>query len=1043
MAKGDGTIIIDTRVDTSGIGNSMPKIQSSLSAVAKTVKKIGVAIGAAFAVKKIADFGKECLELGSDLAEVQNVVDVTFSTMSSKVDEFAKTAAKTYGLSETMAKKYTGTFGAMAKAFGFTEQQAYDMSTSLTGLTGDVASFYNLSQEEAYTKLKSVFTGETESLKDLGVVMTQSALDQYAMANGFGKTTSAMGEQEKVALRLAFIQDQLSLASGDFARTSDSWANQVRIMQLQLQSLKATIGQGLINLFTPVIKVINTLLAKLATVADAFKSFTELITGKKSSGAASTKSAGLSSGLDDVIDGYGGAAEGAENLAGATQDIADATEKARKEQKKYLSGLDEINRFETTDSDTGSTGGGSTASIPSVSGSVDYGNLAEGETVIDKVSGKFDKLFETIKEGVKPAIDSLKQLWNEGLAKLGDFAWTALKDFYSHFLVPVGKWVLGEGIPRLVNALNDGLMKVNWAKINSGLKKLWDALAPFAINVGEGLLWFWENALVPLGTWTMNEIVPRFLDMLSTAIKTVNNVIEALKPSFKWFWDNVLIPIAKWTGGVFLSIWDKINAALKAFSEWCKENPQYVRAITAVILSFFAAFKVSSLIVKIGTLIKDLGGLLGAAKKIGSSIPILSQFVSGIKKMEAAGKVLANGWKSLSKTASTVFGAIGRVVSGAWSGIRSSTSTIWSSVTSLLSGIWSKMKSLASLAFQAVRQVVTNSWSNLRSATSTIWSSIVTLVNGLWGKMKSSASSIFGTVRQIISNAWSSTRSVTSSAWSSIISLLSNSWTRLRTLASTTFTSLRTIIASAFSGLKASLPQIWSNIAYTLKSSWANITRVASYSLNGLKNVLSAGIQKISSVAKALSSVFSGIVQNVNPLYLAVAALAWAVVALIANWRNMSTMGRIIGVLGGIAMAAGTVAIAMGALKTAWGAAATALAIGGGIVAVAAAVRTAKSEAKSMASSMSSFRIPYLATGAVIPPNAPFAAVLGDQRNGQNLEAPESLIRKIFREESGGGGFNGEIRIPVILDGRKIYEAVVKQDELSRAKSGKSLLGTT
>ena len=100
-----------------------------------------------------------------------------------------------------MAKNFTGTFGAMGKAFGFSEGQAYDMATALTGLAGDVASFYNMSQDEAYTKLKSVFTGETESLKSLGVVMTQTALDAFAMANGFGKTTKSMSEAEKVALR--------------------------------------------------------------------------------------------------------------------------------------------------------------------------------------------------------------------------------------------------------------------------------------------------------------------------------------------------------------------------------------------------------------------------------------------------------------------------------------------------------------------------------------------------------------------------------------------------------------------------------------------------------------------------------------------------------------------------------------------------------------------------------------------------------------------------------------------------------------------------
>ena len=118
--------------------------------------------------------------------------------------------------------------------------------------------------------------------------MTQSALDQYALANGFGKTTAAMTEQEKVALRYAFVQQQLALATGDFARTSDGWANQIRILSLQFDSLKASIGQGLINLFTPIIKVINALLGKLVTLANAFKSFTALLMGKKSTGASAS-----------------------------------------------------------------------------------------------------------------------------------------------------------------------------------------------------------------------------------------------------------------------------------------------------------------------------------------------------------------------------------------------------------------------------------------------------------------------------------------------------------------------------------------------------------------------------------------------------------------------------------------------------------------------------------------------------------------------------------------------------------------------------------
>ena len=202
------------------------------------------------------------------------------------------------------------------------------MSTQLTGLAGDVASFYNISQDEAYTKLKSVFTGETESLKDLGVVMTQTALDSYAMANGFGKTTAQMSEAEKVALRYSFVQNQLSNAAGDFARTSDSWANQTRILALQFDSLRASIGQGLINLFQPIIVQVNALLKKIVGLSSAFVKLTELLTGKKSSDNGVADTADMAAKADDNMS---GAAKSAYALTKNTKAAGKAAKKAAKE----------------------------------------------------------------------------------------------------------------------------------------------------------------------------------------------------------------------------------------------------------------------------------------------------------------------------------------------------------------------------------------------------------------------------------------------------------------------------------------------------------------------------------------------------------------------------------------------------------------------------------------------------------------------------------------------------------------------------------------
>lgn len=516
-------------------------------------KKVGAAIASMLSIGAIIAFGKSCIDLGSDLAEVQNVVDVTFGTMSGAVNSFAKNAISQFGLSELTAKKYMGTYGAMAKSFGIVEEAGYQMSAAITGLTGDVASFYNLSTDEAYTKLKSIFTGETESLKELGVVMTQTALDQYALNNGFGKTTAKMTEQEKVMLRYQFVMSSLADAQGDFARTSDSWANQTRVLALQFESLRATIGQGLINAFTPVIRVINTILAKLQTLAAYFRAFTAALFGDAggSSDAASSAASSMAS------------------AAGASGDVADnmgAAAKSAKDMKNSLAAFDELNNLSGA-SDSGGSGGGS----GSAGGSVpDFGNLG-GElfsdvTINPEVEGavrKFKELLDDLRTAAEPTKEALKRLWDEGLAQLGRFTWTALKDFWEYFLKPLGKWTMGTGLPRFLDATNDLLKNINWSKLNASLRTFWKALEPFAEHAGEGLLWFYEHVLIPIADWSVSYIIPDFLERLADALNGINYYIEKVKPAFEWLGDISDSLDEKFGKPLFSTGLDKINNFLE------------------------------------------------------------------------------------------------------------------------------------------------------------------------------------------------------------------------------------------------------------------------------------------------------------------------------------------------------------------------------------------------------------------------------------------------------------------------------------------------
>lgn len=490
------------------------------------------------AIQAIAQFGKSCIDLGSDLAEVQNVVDTTFPHMSAQIDQFSKGAIEQFGLSETVAKNYSSTFGAMARAFGFTEQQAYDMGTALTGLSGDVASFYNIGTDEAYTKLKSVFTGETETLKDLGVVMTQNALDQYALQEGYGKTTAKMTEQEKVALRLAFVQEKLSLASGDFAKTADSWANQVRVLKLRFDSLKATLGQGLINLLTPVIKVINSIVARLSVLAEAFLRFTELITGKKMSNPVGNVAADMGT-ATGATDDYSDAAQKAGDSAAKSGDKAEAAAKKIKRSVMGFDRLNKLNEKSQSDSSSGSGGSGGGVGGAGLVGAMD--ELSGANQKLSESAKKLAEALKKLKEIAKPTTDAIKKLWNEGLKKLGDFTWDTIKDFWNHFLKPMGVWMLNDnsGLPRFFKITNDLLNEIDWNRLNKSLERLFSALQKPAKFTWNALMDFYEHFLKPVAVWTMGKGIPQLVDALTDLVnlidwnrlnKALTNLWKALSP---------------------------------------------------------------------------------------------------------------------------------------------------------------------------------------------------------------------------------------------------------------------------------------------------------------------------------------------------------------------------------------------------------------------------------------------------------------------------------------------------------------------------------
>ena len=963
----DGSVIIDTRMDTSGVQNGVSAIKQSFNGLGSAVKKIGLLIGGAFAVGKLVQFGKECVELGSDLAEVQNVVDVTFTTMSDKVNEFAKNAMTSAGLSETMAKQYVGTFGAMSKSFGFSEQQAYDMSTALTQLTGDVASFYNISQDLAYIKLKSVFTGETETLKDLGVVMTQSALDQYALANGYGKTTSAMTEQEKVALRLAFVQKQLSAASGDFIRTSDSWANQVRVMQLQLQSLKATVGQGLINIFTPVLKVINILLGKLATLANAFKSFTELITGKKSSGSTNSSGAGLTgdaSGVQDTADAYGQAADNASKLADSTEDVADATKDAAKAANGYLSPLDEINRYSTqntssTTSKTPSSGtgsGGNSGGLAGAVGNVDYGKMAEGETALDKISKSAEKLAKLLKKLWKPFQDAWKkegkntinaaQIALTGIAKLAKSVGKSL----------VEVWTNGTGTKMLETMLRiaQNVLKTI-GNIASGFADAWNKNnvgTQIIQNIADALvvvMQFVEKIAEDTAAWAANLDFYPLLESISNLTATFAPILESIGNVLEWIYKNVILPMLKWIieSGLPTAI-NLLTTVVKTFSD-----------NIGVIAAFFAAWKTVELL----SFIQQAGGVVGV-----------------LNLMKAA--IYENVAAKLVDKAETMY-----------------LTALYAKdfVVSVAQTVVSLGKQAAAFIANTAVKVANTAAQVAMTAATTAWNAICVIATAATKALSAAVAfltSPFGLVVIAIAAAIA------------IGVLLYKNWDKIKEAA----TKLKDWVIGKTRGLVDGVTKKLTNLKEKISGVWKYASEKTTSTFKNMWNTVTT---KVGAIRDAIVSKFTNARDTVVDTFT----------------RIRDTVASVFnGVIGIVNGAIGTINGAISTVESAFS-------FGPWKVPTPSGSKTIGFSAKFPRVPT----VPYLAKGAVIPPRSEFLAVLGDQKQGNNIETPEALLRKIVREETAGrqtGG--GSYRFTAQINRRTLFDEMMKEAQMRRDTSGRN-----
>jgi hypothetical protein len=437
---------------------------------------------------------KDAIDISSSLTEVENVVRTTFGNYEKLIQDFSKTSIQDFGMSELTAKQVASRFQAMGTAMGFSQGKMADMSLQLTKLTADMASFYDMEQSDVARNLQAVFTGETEPLRKYGLDLTQATLKEWAMKQGLDADISSMTQAEKTMLRYQYVMANTAAAQGDFARTSDTWANQVRILKQSFEQLAAIIGGALINAFKPFVRTLNAVMQKVIAFATTVTNALGSIFGWKFEISA------------------GGLADNWSDAAGSAADIADSTGQAAKNVEKMNKGLrafDELNLITTPDNSSGSGSGGSGGGGASGGGA--SGGLVQVDTIFKDYESQIRSLRELgayISDALSDAMESID--WDRIYSKARNFG-KGLADFLNGLITPR---LFGDVGMTIASALNTAI----YAALSFGEEFDWTNLGD---SIAAGVNRFFETFDFSALGRTINTWVHGIYDTITTAIGNI------------------------------------------------------------------------------------------------------------------------------------------------------------------------------------------------------------------------------------------------------------------------------------------------------------------------------------------------------------------------------------------------------------------------------------------------------------------------------------------------------------------------------------------
>lgn len=850
------------------------------------LSSMGIYLGLYGAIRGI----KNAIDISSALTEVQNVVDVTFGDMSKKVNEFAQDSIRQFGMSELTLKQTASRFQAMGTAMGidsslikkaneFLNKQTdgyiglsdsmADVSLNLTKLTADMASLYNIDQDVVSQDLAAIFTGQTRPLRDYGLDLTQATLKEWAMKQGLDSDIASMSQAEKTMLRYQYVLANTQTAQGDFARTADSWANQIRILKQSFEQLGSVIGGALINAFKPFVKALNSVLLVVISFVTKVTNALGAIFGWKyeDSGAG-------------LADNFSDAAESADDVADSTGQAAKNIDKMNKGVRQF----DELKLITTNDGSgkkgSGGSGGGG------ASGGASGGKLVKTDTIFKNYESDIKNLKQLgkyISDALSKAMESIN--WDKIYSKARNFG-KGLADFLNGLINPrlfgnVGKTIAG--------ALNTAI----YATLSFGQTFDW---TNFGNSLAEGINKFFQT-----------------FDFASLA-ETINVWVQGIYTTIKTMIQNISWSDVWQAAKDFLSNLDIETVAIIIGALTIKKIAKTI--IGANILNTIGKF--------IAGKVKDaIVVALGAEKGTGIGTALVGMFKRGIGKFgESVGKILIPNLMSglsLNESMVAAFGTVGTILAGIVSTVGGAILAVTNFVKMMKDGFsWlNAILMLVGTALAAVGAVILGvaaAPAALVAAIVAAVGTIVVLIHDNWETIKSWFSGvsdwvnekIFTPISNKISDLWKTVTTVWQNAsnWFSttviepIVNFFQGLWTRVKQI---------------FEGLWIIVQAIWITV-----SGWFNdnvITPVVNFfqglwiSVSGFFKQLWEDVKKIwSKVSKWFNeTVVIPVINFFKPIWTKVKEFfsnLWndikTIWASVSNWFDTKVIQPLLGVFNGL-----------------------------------------------------------------------------------------------------------------------------------------------